>query len=338
MLRNSRFLTTCIAAFVSNFLNAIYAGNSSDPGKEQFHAVIPSTKLVLNSRMRDPSICLGGDGYYYLTGTTGGNLWTWNEGIELWRSKDLVNWEPMGLVWSIEKDGTWQKEWTKKINNNKSDGDLRRVVWAPEIHYLKGTYWIPYCMPSLGMGLLKSTSGKPEGPYASALVPDEPLLPGLIDASIFEDDDGQDYFLCGAGNIARMKPDMSGLAEELRQMRPNPPDLEPAHHTKTHCKKDGNNHIGFEGPFMFKARGRYYMACAESYDKRYSTMIASSEHIYGPYGPRQEAIPKGGHATFFQDDKGKWWSACFSTSLSERASIVPIELEADGSVKPLPPP
>ena len=60
--------------------------------------------------VRDTCVCLGPDGTYYLTGTTGHPTW-WktNEGIRVWKSKDLKTWEPLGLVWSFVKDATWQK-------------------------------------------------------------------------------------------------------------------------------------------------------------------------------------------------------------------------------------
>ncbi|MGN6641479.1 MAG: family 43 glycosylhydrolase [Verrucomicrobiota bacterium] len=294
--------------------------------------LIPATRLIFDTLMRDPSVCRGGDGNYYLTGTTGKDLWFKNDGIEVWRSTDLATWEPLGMVWNIDKDGTWQKQWTKKVMNGKEVD--RRVVWAPEIHYIKGNYWISYCLPMLGMGLLQSASRQPAGPYTNAFK--EPLVPGSIDASLFEDDDGKVYFLYGAGFIARMKNDMSGLAEKPRQMRPTPPDLDPRHHSKIHCEKDDNNHLGFEGPFLFKANGRYYFSCADSVNGRYSCMIASAGHVYGPYGPRHEAIPKGGHSTFFQAKDGQWWSACFSTTRNERPALARIELEVDGTVKTVP--
>lgn len=69
--------------------------------------------------MRDTWVTLGPNGYYYMTGTTvapnrifRGQLhcWDWNDGLYLWRSKDMKTWESCGLIWSLERDGTWQKE------------------------------------------------------------------------------------------------------------------------------------------------------------------------------------------------------------------------------------
>ena len=96
---------------------------------------LPPIKPLFDFPVRDTSVCLGGDGNYYLTGTTGHPTW-WktNDGIRVWKSPDLKKWELLGLVWKID-DGTWQKE---------KRGE-HRAVWAPDIHFINGTYWITYC-------------------------------------------------------------------------------------------------------------------------------------------------------------------------------------------------
>ena len=49
-------------------------------------------------------IILGGDGNYYLTVSAGRNVWRHNDGIEIYRSKDLKTWSYLGVVWSIDRD------------------------------------------------------------------------------------------------------------------------------------------------------------------------------------------------------------------------------------------
>jgi beta-xylosidase len=166
---------------------------------------LPLLKPLFDYPLRDTSVCLGPDGTYYLTGTTGHPTW-WktNEGIRVWKSADLKTWEPLGLVWKIE-DGTWQK---------KMHGD-KRALWAPEIHYIKKTFWFTHCMNFGGCGLLKSTSGKAEGPYVD-VHPGGPLAPN-IDASLFADDDGKIYFVWQNGMIARLNDEMNALAEKPRR-------------------------------------------------------------------------------------------------------------------------
>ena len=225
------FWTVKFASFVLVLLTVTTqicsADKPSDPNGREKTATsslppTPKVKILFDYPVRDTSICLGGDGCYYLTGTTGHPTW-WktNEGIRLWQSKDLLNWKPMGSIWTFEKDGTWQKKFGK---------EGKRAIWGPEIHYIKGTYWIAYCVNYEGTGILKSISGKAEGPYID-IKPDGPLTTE-IDASLFVDDDGSVYFLYQSGKIAKMKDDMSGLSEEPKVLRPS-----------------NNKHVGFEVPF-----------------------------------------------------------------------------------------
>ena len=264
--------------------------------------------------VRDTSICVGPERQYYLAGTTGAPTW-WqnNEGVRLWRSADLTNWVPLGLVWSFEKNTTWQKP----------AGGGNRALWAPEIHYIKKTFWIPYCiaMKDGGTGLLKSTSGKAEGPYVD-INPQGPLTPE-IDASLFQDTDGKVYFVYQNGKIARMKDDMSGLAETPRLLKPANAD-----------------HVGFEGAFLTKWGKRYVLVCAEFNNRdgvnAYDCMIATSENLFGPYGDRYLAIPHAGHNMIFKDLKGNWWSTFFGNDpqapFRERPGILPIRMDDSGRI------
>ena len=51
----------------------------------------------------------------------------------------------------------------------------------------------------------------------------------------------------------------------------------------------------------------YSLGAADSYEGRYLTCLAISEHIYGPYRNPHESIPCGGGTGFFGDKKGNWW-------------------------------
>ncbi|MEI7938219.1 MAG: family 43 glycosylhydrolase [Verrucomicrobiota bacterium] len=263
--------------------------------------------------VRDTCVCLGPDGTYYLTGTTGHPTW-WktNEGIRVWKSKDLKTWEPLGLVWNFAKDATWQKP----------KGDVQ-AIWAPELHCFKGTFWIAYCVNYGGTGILRSKTGKAEGPYAD-MKPDGPLT-GEIDASLFADGDGKVYFVWQNGKIARLKDDLTGLAEEPRLLKPA-------------NAKD----VGFEGAFLTKINGRYHLICAafNKHEKHstYDCMAASADSIYGPYGDAYLAIPHGGHNMLFKDAQGNWWSTFFGNDpqapIRERPAILPIRIDTKGKIQP----
>jgi beta-xylosidase len=158
-----------------------------------------------------------------------------------------------------------------------------------------------------------------------------------IDASLFQDDDGTLYFLWHSGKIARMKPDMSGFAEPYHWLKAGASDPDPNHHSPLCAGIFGAgsfDHVGYEGMFIFKRRGRYYLCCSEQFDGRYSCAVAMAKSIYGPYSPRYEAIPYGGHNTFFTDRKGRWWSTYFGPPWFERPALLPLSFDRDGRVRP----
>ena len=332
------------------------AGHAADAPTVRARVVLPAARdfnapgglplrRLLDIPMRDPNITRGPDGVYYLVGTTdpapgyttigagdpAGQMWTINDGIRMWKSPDMVHWQSLGLVWSLDRDGAWAHWWT-----GPNPGT---AVWAPEIHYLKGTYWMPYCTKlkggGLGAGLLRSTSGKAQGPYVD-VQPGTPL--GLDDdASLFQDDDGAVYFLFGGYHIARMKDDMSGLAEAPRDIIFDTPP-------------------GWgEGIYMVKVRGKYIFINSGSppitpglkeplppgrttYD---CFSAVSSGSIYGPYTARTRAIPHDGHNNLFQDGKGRWWSTYFGSDpwaplavgASGRPAVLPVTIAPDGTVR-----
>jgi xylan 1,4-beta-xylosidase len=290
--------------------------------RERGGVELPAIEPLLPVSMRDTSIRPGGDGYYYMTGTTGSpDWWTVTADIQMWKSRDLKAWVPVitqprvqADVWNVDRQGTWQKPILLR------DGQPFRPVWAPEIHFLKGTYWIAYCIPRLGTGLLKSVSGKAEGPYVSAIKPDQPLTDG-IDASLFEDDDGAVYFLWGGNNIARMKDDMSGLAEKPRFL-----------------SAGDRPFVGFEGISLFKQNGLYYLSGADFIAGEYHCFTATSKTLFGPYSPRYLSVPHGGHNNFFKDRYGRLWSTFFGNDLQspfvEHPGLVPMRVDGKGRLRP----
>ena len=296
--------------------------------------LLPGLRRLSDIPLRDTAICRGPDGTWYLTGTVE-PFWAYNQGIKVWKSKDLSSWEPLGLVWRYGSS-PWHEKYLQ----------ARKPLWAPEIHYLKGTFWLTYSLPgwdgtgkTSGCGLLKSTSGQAEGPYQD--VQPNQALGDEIDASLFQDDDGTVYFLWHSGKIARMKPDLSGLAEPYHWLKTSVPDPNPKHHSGL-CRgifgANSFDHVGYEGMFLFKARGRYYLTCAEQCDGRYSCFVATSTNLHGPYSERYEALPHAGHNMFFQDAQGAWWSTYFGSDdrapWRERPGILPVTLGPDGRVRP----
>lgn len=316
-------------------------------------SLIPEdTKPLFDAWIRDTHITLAQDGYYYCTGTTRApgteNAKRYNNGIELWRSPDLKEWEYLGMVWSFDRDGTWQNKWYLPQGNYQeaSPEEGFRAVYAPEIQQINGNFYITASISwpaqnkeeeSSYTCLLKSTTGKPEGPYVDAC--GGPLT-RRIDSSLFIDDDGTVYYVWQDGRIARMKSDMSGFAEDPRRVIQQHFDPEP------YC----------EGVTIFKHHGKYHMALAiwtmdEGDHVEYSVgsipqkvsydcVVASADNIYGPYSQRYTAITGGGHNTFFTAKDGTLYATMFGNPVNNsfapfyaKPAIIPMRWE-DGKVFP----
>ena len=299
-----------------------YRYNEQVTGSAVKAGLIPNLKpLIPDTQIRDTIVILGGDGNYYLTGSSGADIWDHNDGVEIWRSPDLKKWDYLGLVWSFEKDATWEKNWRwhhKPV----------RALWAPELHYLKSkkNYFITTSMPPGNRGILKSTTGKAEGPYVNALANDG-YFPRDIDGTLFEDDDGKVYYTSGGGGtIYLMKDDLSGFAGE-------------GHRISYEKPADGSwtrSSVGQEGASLFKRNGKYYLGGAAFYQGRYSSVCAISDNIYGPYHDWHEAVPCGGGTDYFQDKEGNWWCAYFGNDnqspFREKPAIVKIAFDAEGKI------
>ena len=295
--------------------------------------LIPSIRPIWDIHMRDTVICRGGDGFYYMTGSTGENIWMYNDGVEIYRSADLQKWEYLGLVWSIEKDGVaWEKTWR---NDHKRARPIR-AIWAPELHYIHKNYYLCISMPDAGIAILKSATGKPEGPYVHAAGAQKALV-NSIDPTLFEDDDGAVYFTChGADTIARMKDDLSDFAEPPRPVTLLHTDHDPARHSKVFCKRTNYQDLGFEGATLFKANGIYFLGVTDLVDGHYTMCLATSKSIHGPYEGRQCPVPGNGGTGFFQDKAGHWFTSYFGDDTMapwrSKPGILRVDISADGKV------
>ena len=304
--------------------------------------LLPPIHPLIQVQLRDTQICIGGDGAYYMTGSTGGNIWAFNDGVELWRSENLADWTYLGLVWSLDREGGWARSWRSRR------GVPFRAIWAPEIHYVAGNYFICFSVSRAGLGVLRSTSGRPGGPYEYAFSPDAHLRRG-IDATLFQDDDGAVYLTYGSGDeMVRLKDDLSGYAGEWRKTAFVETDCLVAR-DRDRCLR-GENILGYEGATLFKKDGLYYLGAVGNVEGRYSFVFAVSENIHGPYRMRHEAAPCAGGGNVFKDREGRWWSTFFGNDeqshFREKPGLIRVEFDDAGRIvtakdqpfaRPLPP-
>jgi beta-xylosidase len=276
-------------------------------------------RIHVDRPLKDPSICLGPGGIYYLTGTVavldeadGGPDFYNNYGVFMWKSDDLKKWEPLGCVFDLRKHRLpkWSHHGEQAVRYASArwlhkqqvrDDEPNRVpvmgVSAPEVHYFRDTFWIAlsnHC----GTTLLKSTSGNAEGPY------EQHALCTLYDrdASIFFDpaEQGKAWWVFACGRIAPMKDDLTGIAGRPVLMQPKPKDA-------SGCPLK----VGEHGAFLFKHNGRYHLLCSEfTEDNRFDVFVADADAPDGPYGKRRLLIPGGGQSAVFRDKNGSLMAAC----------------------------
>jgi beta-xylosidase len=259
--------------------------------------------------IRDTFILAGHDDNYYLTGTSG-NM----DGINLWRSPDMKHFAFVKQVWTASKD---PQAWY-----NAAPG---RLHWAPELHYINGTYWLAHFISAGSLGknsVLKSVSGGAEGPYESAFQENRGV-DERIDSSMFQDTDGSAYYVWQDGLIRKLNRAMNGFAGEARKILPS----------------DGKR-VGYEGATLVKIDAWYVLTCAEwngggnHTDGTYDMMYSVAKDLNGPWAPRRVAVPHAGHDALFKDKSGRWLASLFGNDRTApwRAmpGYVPVALKDTG--------
>jgi GH43 family beta-xylosidase len=146
-------------------------------------AELKSKKMFTNPIVRSRSAAdpwmIYKDGYYYFTFTTGGS-------VVIWRSKTITGLEEGNKVtiWRAPKTGP-----------------NARDVWAPEIHFVKGKWYVYYTATdgpdaNRRQFVLEAKTSDPQGEYIDRgrlIVPEEDEY--AIDGTIFQAKKGALYFL-----------------------------------------------------------------------------------------------------------------------------------------------
>jgi arylsulfatase len=284
--------------------------------------------LIKDGWIRDPYICIGRDGYYYLTGTAPNpgdqreaqdkyNLGLTSQAlamgkqpsivghkIRIWRSPDLAVWEAFGVQFSLE-EGYWAQKHPEAF---EKDSGKEWFVWAPEMYYSKGNWIFVHTSPSPyrnGANLIVS-NGLAHGELSFPMGDD---MLNKHDPSLFLDDDGTWYLTWANTFIAPLKPGFAGFAAPPQRIDPS--DRLIGHEGAT-IKKIGKKYVLF-GTGWSTDQGR-----KGSYNLYYCT----ADNIFGPYSERRFAGRFLGHGTPFQDKEGRWWCTAFYN-----ANVPPLDSE-----------
>ena len=180
-------------------------------------------------------------------------------GIRLYTSTDLVNWEDQGYV----------------LNNEDSWGVSR--FWAPDIVERDGTFYFYYAVDER---IAVAQADSPMGPFKQQ--EQKPMEPDSIkiDAYVFEDDDGKRYFYYVGFNNgnhiwgAELSDDMMSIkAGTAKKM------ISPEEPWETHMANVA------EGAVILKHNGTYYLTYSGSHfeSPHYSVGYATASHPLGPW-------------------------------------------------------
>jgi len=291
--------------------------NETVPDK-YYNSVIPVS-------VPDPTALRASNGYFYLYGTED------IRNLPIYRSKDLVNWEQRGTVF------------TNKTRPTDVDG---ASLWAPEIRYINGKYLLLYSLAKWGKPWVSTigyaTADNPEGPFKAKGVifsSEDVNVENSIDEFLYEED-GKYYMLWGS---------FYGLyLMELNLT--NDLTITPKLETKQQIAG-----TAFEGVNLWKRNGYYYLfasvgSCCEGAKSTYRMVVGRSKNLAGPYLSKNGGkmmdnaytvviskssafVGPGHNSILLEDDKGDTWTLyhAFRADRPEEGRVVLLDQVLWGS-------
>jgi arabinan endo-1,5-alpha-L-arabinosidase len=225
----------------------------------------------------DPAIIKAKDGYWYAYGTS--DPLREGEGafhtIPMARSKDLVNWNYVGDAFGASNRPSW------------SDSDAG--IWAPDIRYIDGKYYMYYVVTETTVtrergdnAIGVATAPTPTGPWKDSGAPIVGPRRGnggflwTFDPSAFTDSDGTRYLYYGSYNggvyATKLSPDGKIVAGEPRMVAID---------------------NRYEGAYVVKRNGYYYLFgssanCCAGPTTGYSVYVGRSESPMGPFRDKED--------------------------------------------------
>ena len=264
----------------------------------------PSHKSVVHvladEWMRDPHIHLRSDGTYYLTATRHDHVLFDDQGIEMWKSKNLVDWESIGVPWSFEKS-----RWLGALERTPEDKEAKFWLQSPEVYFIDD-HWVAVHGTSRRRSNLLVTVG---GEYNDSWR--EPMgkhLGNRADPSIFSDKkDGSHWLVWGCTKIQKLKADYTGFQGKEIAIGPSDRKL-----GKDGCtiRKIGKKYVLFGSAWSMDGP-------RQGTDNLY---YCTADKLTGPYGPRKFAGRFCGHGTPFRDKQGRWWTTASTNGTYEQGS------------------
>ena len=263
----------------------------------------------------DPSVCRVGEDYYLITST-----FEYFPGVPIFHSRDLVHWRQLGHVL-----------------DRPSQLDLDHVepsggIFAPTIRHYRGTFYMVTTLRDKPPALRDSnppfrdrnfivTTDEPAGDWS------EPTIlvdrPGIIDPSLFFDDDGRAWYMANQRVAEPPYPDYRQIW--MRELDLNKLMLVGERYDLWSGALYES--MAPEAPHIYKVDGMYYLIIAEGGTYfHHATTIARSDSVTGPYAGNpgnpilthrhlghDYPISNIGHADLVETQKGEWWMVALAS-------------------------
>ncbi|GAB3174967.1 arabinan endo-1,5-alpha-L-arabinosidase [Telluribacter humicola] len=220
------------------------------------------------------------DSLYYLFCT--------GRGIAVWSSPDMKEWKKEKPVFEEAPD------WAVKA----VPGFQRNHIWAPDISYHNGTYYLYYSISSFGkngscIGLATNKTLHPDSPDYRWIDHGKVVesVPGrdnwnAIDPNLIRDEEGTPWLAFGSfwDGLKLVK-----LTDNARAIATDPQRWYTLASRRAKSPTDslaGNTAI--EAPFIFKKGNYYYLFasidfCCKGENSTYKMIVGRSEKLTGPY-------------------------------------------------------
>jgi arabinan endo-1,5-alpha-L-arabinosidase len=229
----------------------------------------------------DPVLIKEG-GTYYLFHT--GGL------VQVKTSPNLINWSNAGTA--LASAPAWH---ASAVPGNRAD------LWAPDISYRNGTFWLYYSVSTFGeqtsaIGVATRTSLASGSWQDQGMVINSSTFPvsdNAIDPNIIVDAEGKVWMNWGSWwngiHIVQLNPETGKPAQGAQAI---------------HIAGRGGK--GIEGPFIIHARGYYHLftswdKCCAGASSTYNMRYGRSQSVTGPYTDKAGVALTSGGGTLLSD-------------------------------------
>lgn len=243
-----------------------------------------------------------------------------------------------------------------------------RQMWAPDVAYKRGTYYL-YFPAKDRAGAFRigvATSTRPTGPFVAR---PQPIRGSYsIDPAVFTDDDGRSYLYFGGlsgGQLQKVvdgryvpggpetdprgdgepafTPRVARLADDMLEFAEAPRGALIVDAAGRPLLTRDRDRRFFEGAWMHKHRGRYYLSYSTGGTHFIAYAVGSSP--YGPFTYRGRVLlPVEGWTTHHSivQHRGRWWLFYADSQLSGKTALRNVKVaelfyDEDGAIRTIDP-